>query len=580
MSDYRYKWRMALICLMVVSVFIGLATRIYFLHVIPPPQIEHKVSELRHYEKKILMERGCILDRTGNSLAIDLQTHDLCADPANLLTNNPVFVCKHLARILNQDATNIFHKINKPTRRYARLARFLHTETVASITRLQFQHIWFENSIQRTYPHHDLMCHVIGFANWERTGSAGIEQELNRFLRGREGILESQKDGRHREIYSRRIIDLQPQQGADIQLALDRNIQFIVEKHLDEAVEQHNAKAGICIVQQVKTGEILAMASRPKYDPNLFRCSSSEDRRNRAISYTYEPGSTFKIVVIAGALNEKLVTPDTIIFCENGYWYYGGRPLRDYHAYGNLTVADVLKKSSNIGAAKLALKLGEKRLEEYIRAFGFGRVSGIQLPGEEQGIFYDHSKWSKISFSRLAMGHEITVTALQMINALSAIGNRGQLMRPLVVDSIMDYEGRIIKKTHPQVISKPISEDTARTMAYLLSRIPEPGGTGTRARMDGYKICGKTGTAQKPILGKGYSHSAHMSSFMGFLPLKNPEIAIIIVIDEPQPLHTGGLVAAPAFKKIAEETVRYLDIIPDTDPSMVDKKTRKSMRKG
>ena len=311
------------------------------------------------------------------------------------------------------------------------------------------------------------------------------------------------------------------------------------------------------------------MASRPAYDANEYGSADLTAQLNRAIGYVFEPGSIFKAAVVSAALNEGVVSEQDVFDCENGAWLYHHRILRDYHRYGNLTVSNIVKESSNIGAAKVALRLGERRLEEYLRAFGLGRRSGIDLPGEEAGILHGRSRWSALSITRIPMGHEVGVTALQMVNLLSAIANDGVLMRPAVVQRVVHARGGTIREFVPKEIGRPIRPETAQRMRRLLTGVTDGGGTGTRGRVDGYAVGGKTGTAQKPVPG-GYSDRANIASFMGFLPAEDPALAIIVVVDEPQPLHTGGLVAAPVFSEIASQAVRYLDIPPALVASAAD----------
>jgi len=290
--------------------------------------------------------------------------------------------------------------------------------------------------------------------------------------------------------------------------------------------------------------------------------------RNRCIANNYEPGSTFKVTVVAAALNEKLVAPAQIFDCENGTWFYQRRSLHDFHPYGNLSVADIIKKSSNIGAAKIAVLLGNARLYAYLKQFGIGERTGIELPGEEAGLLYPVSKWTALSPTRIAIGHEVAVTALQMLGVLCAIANDGVRMKPYIIQQVTDADGRVLYQNMPVAVSQPIRPDTARLMKSLLARVTEEGGTGHRAAVEGYTVGGKTGTAQKAIPG-GYSDTLNMSSFMGFIPVEDPQLAIIVVLDEPSnDVRTGGYVAGPVFKEIAEQSVRYLDIAPLGDAAV------------
>ena len=564
MTNRTYTWRMLLVVVVLALVWVGLGTRLAYLHLGPNERLRTRIADIRKVEQQILVGRGRVLDTHGNILALDLAVKNICADPKVILENGHLqFIGSRLAYLLQLDPAVVMARLNRPNRRYECIKKLVPDDTARQIARMQLRGVFFEDASARYYPQGSLFAHVVGFSNLEGVGSAGVEQRMDSNLRGRPGLRISEQDGRRVEVYTRRSLEIAPQEGADVYLTLDQNLQYIVDKALDAAMEQHSAKGAWVIIERVKTGEILAMASRPVYDPNAYRTADESQMLNRTIGYVYEPGSTFKVGVIAAALNEGRVRPEDVFDCENGMWIYQGRALKDFHPYGRLNVADILKKSSNIGAAKVALKLGERDLERYLRDFGIGRPTGIELPGEEGGILRDRSKWSSLSISRIPMGHEVGVTSLQMVNLLCCIANNGFLMKPSVIRRAVDAHGRTIMEFTPEVLSHPIREDTARLMQKLLARVTEEGGTGTRARVPGYTVGGKTGTAQKAIPG-GYSDSANIASFMGFLPAENPEIAIVVVVDEPQPLHTGGVVAGPIFAEIASQAVRYLDIPPST----------------
>jgi cell division protein FtsI (penicillin-binding protein 3) len=560
----------------VALVFAGLAARLATLHLGPNERLRERVTRTRRVEQPILVGRGRVLDREGNILAMDLAVNDVCADPARLVeSGHAVFAGRHLARLLELEPAMVLARLNRPDRRFAYIKRQVPDDDAARVRALKLQHVWFEPVSGRHYPHANLMAHVLGFSNAEGIGSAGIEQQMHHLLKGRPGVRVSEQDGRGEEMLDRRSLEIAPQAGADVDLTLDLHLQQIVEAALDDAVAEHQARGAWAIVQRVSTGEILAMAARPDYDLNRYNRSAAEDRLNRAIGYVYEPGSTFKMAVIAAALRERVVAPGDVFDCENGCWYFRGRPLHDFHPYGRLTVADVVKKSSNIGAAKIALALGDERLDRYLRAFGIGSRTGVELPGEEGGILHPRAAWTGLSATRIAMGHEVGVTSLQMLNVLCAIANRGFLMRPAVVRRVVDAHGRTIRSFEPAVLSRPLDEETARLMLRLLTRVTEEGGTGTKAAFEGYTVAGKTGTAQKPEPG-GYSDERNIASFVGVVPAEDPQIGIVVVVDEPQPLHTGGQVSAPVFREIARQAVRYLDIAPANRRELIDPESETS----
>lgn len=542
----------------------ALGARLAYLHVGPHDQQRARVEASRRWKSEINVERGRIFDRRGdeNILALDLAVKDVCVNPQFLVTNDWVIpVAIQLGEALDLDIDELAVKLNRHDRLYARVKSNVQMEDVRALKELDVPGVFFRDQTVRYYPHHDFMCHVLGFVNLEGAGCTGVELGFDRFLRGSPGVMESSKDARQRELYWKRAAYIPAIEGGDAYLTTDQHLQYIVEQALDEAYKKHHAKGACAIVQRVRTGEILAMASRPSFDLNEFRHASQDVLLNRTVGMVYEPGSTMKAIIFSAALNEGTVTPETVIDCENGAWMHRKRLLRDYHPYSKLTVADGLKKSSNILSGKLTLTMSEQRFHDYMTAFGIGQKSGIDLPGEEVGILHPVKRWSPISGSRMAIGQGVAVTPLQMLNVYCAIANDGKLMRPYLVDRVVAKDGTVLEKHEPEVLGQPVSSETAQTMRRLLARVTEKGGTGRRARVDGFSVCGKTGTAQKPEAG-GYSDVNHMASFVGFLPAENPEIGIIVVVDEPQPIHTGGVVAAPVFQAIASQAVRYLDVPP------------------
>ena len=342
------------------------------------------------------------------------------------------------------------------------------------------------------------------------------------------------------------------QEGADIELTLDNDIQQYVVQALDEAMTNFRPQSAWAIVEDVRTGAILAMASLPKSNPSP------------AAGTVFEPGSIFKVVVVAAALNEGLISTNDQFDCENGVWSYEGKPLRDFHPYGVLDVTGILRKSSNIGAAKIALKLGEESLHRYLAAFGFGKPPGIEIPGEESGVLRLLSEWGKADITRVAMGHTVSVTALQMLNMLCCIGNDGVLLKPHLVRRVVGKDGVVLLDNKPEVVAQAISAATAKLVRNMLVAVTREGGTGTRAAVKGFNVAGKTGTAEKMKDGR-YAANQNIVSFMGVLPAERPEIGIIVVLDNPHPMYTGSMSAAPVFARIAEAAVRHLGIRED-DP--------------
>ncbi len=568
--DRVQRVRLLVLALALLAAFARLAVKIRNCHLGEHAELRRLANERRTVERPLLVGRGRILDRNGHLLALDAMLYHVCADPARLVeTHRAETVGAQLARLLALDPATVVGRISQPNRRYVRVERFVKDDEARRIRELNLEHVWFEPVSTRLYPRGATACHVIGFSNAEGVGGAGIEQRFDAYLRGRPGIRISERDGEKNEMYGRRLLEIAGQEGADIELTLHLDLQEIVETALDEALAATGAVGAWAAIEEVRTGEILAMASRPNYDLSAPRLSLDDRLRNRVIGDVFEPGSTFKSAVIAAALDQGIVRPDDVFDCENGTWIYRGKPLRDYHPYGALTVADIIKKSSNIGAAKIALKMGDERLETALRRFGFGRATGIELPGEESGILRPRSVWTVQSPTRIAMGHEVGVTALQVLNAMCAIANDGFLMRPTIVRRVRDAQGRVLLETGPEVLGRPLSAAGARRMAALLERVTQEGGTGARAAVPGYRVAGKTGTAEKIVNGQ-YSKTLNVASFVGFLPVEQPAIGLIVVLDEPKGARTGGAAAGPVFRAIAQEAVRILGIYPEDSVRVVD----------
>jgi len=357
--------------------------------------------------------------------------------------------------------------------------------------------------------------------------------------------------------------DVEPQDGLNVVLTIDSVVQHMVESALAEAAEKHTPLSISAIVVRPRTGEILALATLPNFDPNNPGAARADARRNRVIADLAEPGSTFKIVTVSGALNAGVVRLDDTLDCERGRFHYAGRVLHDHGSHGVLSVENIIAKSSNIGAAKLGIKLGESRLYDYIRNYGFGTPTGLSLQGEVGGIVHPVKKWSKVSIAQIPMGQGIAVTSLQMIMAMSAIANKGMLMQPMIVDRLEDRERKVVEKNSPHRVRQVISEATAELMVKALKRVVSSNGTAAKAALEHYTVAGKTGTAQKSGGPKGYLPDKYFASFIGFFPADNPELCISVMMDEPKEGHFGGLIAAPVFKQIAESVANYLNIRPE-----------------
>ncbi len=546
-----------------IIALVGLGFRLAFLHIGEHESTVLSIEKRYYSERKIIARRGSIFDRNGknNILSLTLDAKHVKADPAVISEKGCVHeVASKLASELDLPVDKLIKGLSSK-RRYYSVKRFVPDTKLDGIYEAKLTGVHFDAATIRYYPQHEMLCHVLGFVNNNGVGSSGIEQQANRYLRGCSGVVGSRLNAKREELYWAEGRNIPAIKGADITLTIDQNIQFIVEQALDDVMEKHTPSGAWAIVENINTGEILAMASRPSFDLNKFNKSTDNLRLNRNIGYVYEPGSTFKAITFAIAFNENIVSEDATIDCEKGSWFYKGRILRDSHAYDSLTVADGLKKSSNILTAKVALMIGKERYYQYLKKFGIGYRTGIDLPGEEVGILHDVSNWSGISLSRIAIGQGVAATALQVLSVYCTIANGGYLVRPHVVKKIVGSNGEELYCREPDVVRSVITEATAKKMRRLLARVTEDGGTGKKARVAGYKVAGKTGTAQKAVPG-GYSKTDYIASFVGFLPADKPEIAIIVVVDTPHDGYYGGTVAGPVFSQIAEQSVRCLDIMP------------------
>jgi cell division protein FtsI/penicillin-binding protein 2 len=427
----------------------------------------------------------------------------------------------------------------------------------------------------RIYPNGSLAAHLLGFTGdstnrspWssDLVGKEGLELSLNTILSGAGGWQLIRRDVRGAEIVAQREQDVAPRAGLSVILTIDAGLQAIVESELAEAWAKHAPNSVSAVMVRPTTGEILALASLPNFDPNTPGSATADSRRNRVICDLAEPGSTFKIVVVSGALNEGLVDLDDVFDCENGHFRFHGLTLGDHHPNGVLTVENIIAKSSNIGAAKVGIRLGMASLYHYVRSFGFGDRTGVPLPGEVRGKVYPTNEWSKISVAWIPMGHEVAVTPLQMVMAMSAVANGGRLLRPILVDHVEDEHGRLVGgRAQPVVIRRVISGATAQKMVQALKTAVLTG-TGRRAQLDYYPAAGKTGTAQK-IKDGAYSHTAHFASFVGFFPADDPQLCLSVVMDEPKKGSYGAETAAPVFQKIATRAAGYLGISPVLPPA-------------
>lgn len=542
------------------------------------------------FHKVIHASRGTIYDRNGNPIAVNKVGWKIFIDPIaenrkatkRRPAADPVASCKRVADLTGRtfqevwrdlyttNFTDYFNpntgKITRRYRQYVPQGETFDPTAVDIITNrtLYINNIGLEQIEKRSYPQGRYFSHILGFVTGQRLigMNGGIEQRYDDMLQGTDGRIEGIRANNGPEIRERRISSLDPINGASIYLTIDHNIQYLVYNALTNAMAEWSADAARAIVQKVDTGEILAMVSIPDYDPNNWKDASGIARKNRTITDQYDPGSTMKAVTVSSALTQGIITPDSTYDVGNRSWRYGGGTLRD-HVSGVIDVRTIIAKSSNIGAAKIALDLGDEAFYNYLLSFGFRTKTGIDLPGEAYGMLDHYKTWRPIKPTRVAIGQGIAVTPIQMINAYTTIANGGKRMRPYVMRQIISEDGEILQENQPRVINTPIKPEVAKQMREMLALVVSPQGTARRAQIPGYTVAGKTGTAQIVKPEGGYYERKHWTSFVGFLPAENPVFTVLVLLDNPHKegkSHDAGVSAAPVFRDIASATAQYLEI--------------------
>jgi cell division protein FtsI (penicillin-binding protein 3) len=556
----RLRW---LVILAVAVVWIGVIVgRLTYLQVFCYSEYLAKAQHQQQRIFEISPMRGTIYDRKGRELAVSLPMDSIFADPSEI--TDVGMVARLLAPVLGESSDEIATKI-EAAHTPVRLARKLSPEICQRISDMNLKGVFFQKENRRVYPQRELAASVLGFVDVDEKGMGGIEYTLDRQIRGRPGKMMVMADGRRR-FYDRS--ESAPDPGDTITLTIDETIQYIAEKELAKAIEETHAKAGTVVVQDPNSGELLAVANWPVFDPNDPGKYPAEDRADRAVSSAYEPGSTFKVITLTGAIENKAATPDDLIDCQMGQIVVAGRLIHDWHKFGVLSVRGILANSSDVGAIKVALRLGAPRFYDTIRAFGIGQLTGIELPGENRGLLRPLENWSANSIGSLAMGQEVSVTPIQIISAISAVANGGTLNKPEIIREI---SGEIPGGDRAASPTQATDARTAATMRSLMEDVMLEG-TGKHSQLDGYTSGGKSGTAQKidPNTGR-YSATQYNSSFVGFAPVNNPAVTILVVLDSPQGEHHGGQVGGPVFKRVAEQVLAYLSVSHDAaSPSDVE----------
>jgi cell division protein FtsI (penicillin-binding protein 3)/stage V sporulation protein D (sporulation-specific penicillin-binding protein) len=592
--------RSSLIALAVACAFCVLLGRLFYLHVWDQAELLEFVEGNRKMINVVEARRGNIVDTRGNLLVTTRTTYNIGVDP-QAVRESDLEKLPELARVLGKPLAEIEEKLEQKTRkvsddskevrliRWAVLAKDVDEATHDAVKALGLHAIYGNQSHSRAYPSGQLAAHVLGYVNKEETPITGIERYFDYYLRGQDGWRETERDGKRHELAQYREREVESTDGLNVELSIDQMVQHIVEAEITRLAEEYNPNGISVIVSQPSTGAVLAMANYPTYDPNEFYNTEKypiSSQRNRALTDVYEPGSTFKIVPAAAALNEGLVHSDDIFETGIKRVSYKGRTLSlpdDSHHYERLSVHDIVMKSSNRGAARLGLLLGEQRLYNYAASFGFGETTGCDLGGEISGTLHSPRNWDGLTITRMPMGHAVSATPMQVHSAMSVIANQGVLMEPMIATRIFDENGQDVIRFKPKAKRRVISTAVAHTVASMLNDVVGDEGTARRASIDNYDVAGKTGTTQKIVNGQ-YSRHHHVASFSGFFPSENPALVITVVVDDPQSSSVGygGSIAAPAFRNIAEACIAYLGIRParsdasfvNLQPSIYDRTSR------
>jgi cell division protein FtsI (penicillin-binding protein 3) len=527
--------------------------RLVYLQIFRYGTFEHRAQHQQQRTEEVSPRRGIIYDRQGRELAMSINVDSVFAVPAEM--PKPASTISLIARITKQDPHELMARCES-AKTFCWLARKPDPEISARIRSLNLRGVYFQKESKRYYPKNELAAQVLGYVGMDDAGLSGIEGEYEDQLHGRPGQMLISVDARKQWFGS---VEKQPEPGQNIVLTIDEKIQYIAERELETAMEQTKAIAGTVVVENTRTGEILALANRPTSNPNLSKEIRPDRLKNHAVSDVYEPGSTFKLVTIAGALEEKVTRPDELFDCQMGSILFNGMRIHDSRPHGLLTVSDVLAESSDVGSIKIGMRLGEDRFYKYIRAFGFGQQTGIELPGETRGLSKPVSRWSKVSIAAISMGQEIGITPLQLVGLISTMANDGIYVAPRIVAATTQPQSAPQQVAFHSVNEhRVISSFTAAEMRQMMQGVVLHG-TGTKARLIGYSSAGKTGTAQKvdPAT-RAYSHTKYVATFAGFAPVNNPAITVAVVLDSAVGLHQGGQVSAPVFTRITQQVLEYL----------------------
>jgi len=517
----------------------GIVYRLAQLQIRDHEQYSLRAQGQHHRKVELQAPRGTIFDARGRELAVSVEVDSVWVDPSRV--ENPEAMANQLSKVLEIDPKALVRSMDS-AREFVWVARLLDPPQAAAVRELNLSGVGYLKESKRYYPMRQLASQVVGFAGVDSRGLEGLEGIYNELVAGRAARRDVLRDARRGTVLLPALSFRDPEPGSDLYLTIDVWIQYLLEKELAAAVERTEAKSGTALILDPNSGAILAMASVPTFDPNHFGDYGREQWRNRAVTDSLEPGSTFKMVTAAAALEANLVDPSDIFDCERGSVVVMGKRIRDHHSFDQLTFREIIAKSSNVGAIKLGLLVGESALYEQIRRFGFGRLTGVDLPGESAGLLQPVERWHKRAVAYMSFGQGLSVTSLQLASAFAAVANGGLLYRPYVVEAVAREGVRIPVEGKPEVMGRAVSTATARTLERLLEAVVEEG-TGKKAAIDGYRVAGKTGTAQKAAASGGYAQGRYVASFVGFAPARRPRLVGLVALDEPNPrigYHGGG----------------------------------------
>lgn len=557
------RWRVFIVATLLIALFAMVSVKALELQILDRERAFKIARKQHHGTSTLLPRRGKIFDRNGKELAVNIDVKSIYANPKKV--TKPSETAKILSEKLNLSQKKILNRVSSD-KSFVWIKRLADSESVEELQNLDITGLGYIPEPKRIYPNGHLLGQVIGITDIDSIGIEGIEYRYDRLLTGKTRKITLKRDARGHKILNDpseiQDIDQDKTSGHDIVLTIDSQIQYIVERQLKEGIEEVGGEKGMAIIMNPETGEVLAMASYPFLDPNNFSKFPEVNRRNLPMWYAHEPGSTMKVFLAASALDDKKVNPNSKFNCENGRRRIGSAVIRDIKPRGTLTVAEIVKYSSNIGASKIGELLGRDKYYKYLNKFGFGKKTGMGLPGESSGLLAAPRKWGPIELATISFGQGISVTSLQLVTALSAIANGGYLMKPYVIEKIVGPDGNVIEQNSPEVVTRVISYDTSYQMKQIMQGVVE-NGTGKKAQIPGFSVAGKTGTAQIPNpKSGGYYSDRYIASFIGFAPVEDPEIVMVVVVEAPRKKTHGGSVAAPIFKQIAEKVLFHMGISP------------------